>query len=173
MKIKITNKNIADFLNADLHGDIHEIVSLSSFPNKANNSISFLQKIKVQIGKIKKESTIIASKSHHKYLEKFGCSIIFSDNPKYDFARICYQFLKKIIYKIHENTIIGKNVKLDKQIKIAANVVLGDNVEIKKGVIIESNVVIKENVKIEENVVIRSGTVIGGRAFNFGLIDKF
>ena len=41
MKIKITNKNIADFLNADLHGDIHEIVSLSSFPNKANNSMFF------------------------------------------------------------------------------------------------------------------------------------
>ena len=32
--------------------------------------------------------------------------------------------------------------------------------------------VIKENVKIEENVI-RSGTVIGGRAFNFGLIDNF
>ena len=95
MKSKITNKNIADFLKADLHGDVHQIVSLSSFPNKVNNSISFLQGINVQIGKIKKESTIIASKPHYKYLKKFGCSIISSDNPKYDFARICYRFFEK------------------------------------------------------------------------------
>lgn len=173
MKTKITNRKIADFLKSKLYGDEHQIVSLSSFPNKKKNSISFLKELKQEINKISEQSTIITIEENLKYFKNKNCAIIISSNPKYDFARTFAKFFEeKKKYKVHKNVILGNNVSLDKGIEIGPNVVIGDNVSIKNGAIIGSNVVIKKNVIIENNVIIRSGTIIGGRAFSFGLINN-
>ena len=170
MKAKTTNKIIADFLKLELYGRQHVVDNLKKFPNQGSRSLSFLRDEDNHIKGIKKNNTIITKKKNLKYFVNDGCSLIISQNPKHDFARVFSKFFKKkILPHIDKSAVIGKNAKLDKSLVISPNVVLGDNVIIKSGVHIGPNVVIQKNVIINENVTIRAGTVIGGRAFSFGL----
>ncbi len=170
MKTKITNKKIADFLKAKLFGKESIVKTLNAFPNQSRYSLSFLKSDDSKLKKIEKNNTIITNENNLKYFSSEGCSLIISENPKYDFNLVFDHFFKKDkVYGIHSSVVIGRNVDLHKDVTISPNVVVGDNVTINKGAYIGPNVILQKNVILKEQVVIRAGTILGGRAFSFGL----
>ncbi|MFQ5680733.1 MAG: UDP-3-O-(3-hydroxymyristoyl)glucosamine N-acyltransferase [Candidatus Omnitrophota bacterium] len=117
--------------------------------------------------------------------------IIRVDNPSLSFARMVslvspnHNFHPK---GIHPTAILGKNLKLGKDISIGPYVVIEDEVEVGDGAIIYAgcyvghhssignntliypNVSIRERITIGNRVIIHSGTVIGSDGFGFAIV---
>jgi UDP-3-O-[3-hydroxymyristoyl] glucosamine N-acyltransferase len=85
---------------------------------------------------------------------------------------------------IHENTKIGDNISLGKNVvisegcrigddtKIFHNTVIMENTLIGNNCLIFPNVSIRENCKVGNNVIIHSGTVVGSDGFGYSPDDK-
>lgn len=71
----------------------------------------------------------------------------------------------------YEHTYIGKEVKLEKNVKIGCNCVLDGEITIGENTVIEHNVTIMNRVVIGADCIIHSGTVIGKDGFGFSF-DK-
>lgn len=91
-----------------------------------------------------------------------GHSLIFSDNPRLDFARALTYLENQVGFEwsvaapaVHPSAKIGRNV------------VLGDGVSIGQGSVIAHNVVIGPEVVIGDFCTIKSGAVIGEEGFGF------
>jgi len=168
-----TNKDIANFLDAELLGAEHEITNIVSFPNSVSNSISFLNTKninEVMVEVCKPKCTIIARHDLKTKLVNMGYSVIVSDNPKYDLTNTYNKFfMPKTKYTVHSSAHIGPAVKLDKDVLIGPGVILDGNIQIKSKCVIGANTVLKNNVSLENNVTILSGTIIGENAFSFGI----
>lgn len=117
--------------------------------------------------------------------------IIRTKNPSLAFARMVSLLApNEVIHPegIDDRAVIGRNVKLGKNVAIQAyaiiedeasigdnsiiysGVYLGHHVQIGRGVLIYPNVAIRERVKIGDRVIIHSGTVIGSDGFGFATV---
>jgi UDP-3-O-[3-hydroxymyristoyl] glucosamine N-acyltransferase len=112
---------------------------------------------------------------------------IIVKNPKLAFAKLLDKFYPSTIpvREVHSTAVIGKDVKIGKNVSIGAysiisdrakiddNVTLypftfiGNDVEIGKNSIIYPQVVIYEKVKIGKDVIIHSGSIIGSDGFGY------
>ena len=166
--MKIFNKDIANFLKTELLGKKILVNKLNSFPNKDKFSISFLSNYILEKQNIPEDITIITSKKNYKSLKDSKVSVILSQHPKYDFAKVQEKYftkknkIKNQSFKIGKKCHIGKNFTADRGVIIEDNVKIGNNVHI------GFNSLIRSNVTIKNNVLIQSGAVIGADAFSFG-----
>lgn len=97
--------------------------------------------------------------------------IIFSKNPRLEYAKLLDRILKEVGYYNSQNYYLkagyyyGENLKLGENIIIEPFVRIGNNVEIGDNTIIKSGAIINSNVKIGNNCYIRENSVIGGEGF--------
>ena len=132
-------------------------------------------------------SAIITSKD----VKEAPKPIIRTENPSLAFAKVISLFTPDKVKRpqgIHPTALIGKNVKLGRDVAIQAYCVIEDNVEIgdasllyagvflgqysKIGAncVIYPHVSIREKVTIGNQVIIHNGTVIGSDGFGFAKI---
>jgi UDP-3-O-[3-hydroxymyristoyl] glucosamine N-acyltransferase LpxD len=175
-----TTKEIAQFLNLQLFGSSNTIIDkVASFPPK-HSEVSFIKKSDNKIDEILKNNKgcdclIIADISLKNIVDLSCSNFIFSQQPKYDLARVHWNFFNVNNNSSEEdfsitsnNSIIGRLVKIGRDVDIGPGCVLLGDIEIGSGSKIGSNVVIKNKVILGENVTVLSGAVIGENAFSYG-----
>lgn len=183
-----TLRDIAEYLDAELHGDPDcSVTGVSTLEDATFDSISFLSNRRyVKQLKSTRAAAVILSRQ---YLEDCPASALVVKNPY-----LAYALATKFLYPsadiapgIHESASIATTAEINPTCQIAANAVvqsgavIGANVYIGAGSVIGpcarigdntrilENVSISHNVSIGEHVLIHPGAVIG--ADGFGLAE--
>ncbi|HCJ66835.1 MAG TPA: UDP-3-O-(3-hydroxymyristoyl)glucosamine N-acyltransferase [Elusimicrobia bacterium] len=186
MELKL--KEIAKLVQGKIEGNENILIKgVSGLSEARKEEISFLSDIKYlpQLKKTKAGAVIVSE--NIVLPEK---NLIKVKNPYLAFVKVLNLVNEEsalVIHPqgIHPTALIGKNVKLDKEVTLGAYTVIEDNTEIGKGTIvyplcyigketkigknclIYSRVCIREKTDIGDNVIIHSGTVIGSDGFGF------
>jgi UDP-3-O-[3-hydroxymyristoyl] glucosamine N-acyltransferase len=181
-----TIKEIADFVNGELRGESTiKIQGVASADEAKEGEITFIDNPKFKEKVNETEASCVITSFD---VENANKPIIKCKDPSLALTKIIDRMFP---YKINHpkgiasTALIGKNVKLGKDVSIGANSVIGDdvtigdasiiyplvfigsNVRIGKDNLIYSNVTIREKVIIGNNVIIHSSTVIGADGFGF------
>ena len=183
--------NIFKYNVSNINKDYNFFIDgVSTALNPLENTLIFINKDKDEylekLFTIKKAVIILLSNIEKEKISKISNSnlIIFSKNPRLEYAKILYKILKKVGYYNSQNYYLkngyyyGENLKLGKNVIIEPFVRIGNNVEvgalttvcsgtientiIKDYVKIDDHVHVAHNVILEEGVLIVAGTVIGG-----------
>ncbi len=149
-----TVKEIAGFLNLPYDGDGSKIIKrVSSITSSDNTSLIFVDNENIEV---KEYGCVITRKE---ISEKKGFSpVIFSSNPKFDFARFL-SLIEKEKFKIKKNY-ISPNSKISPKAKVSETAYIGDFVTIEDDVCIEENVIVENGVYIGRSSYIGDNTII-------------
>ena len=158
--------DIAEFLNAKLHGEDVGISSVSSIDTISENVLVF-SKGKVQSGLLIKTKKVCFITSE--LPEDVGSNaFILVENPRLAFAKILSEFfVEKKLPSIGENSVIHPTAKIATSVIIGNFCTIGRDVEIGEHTEIRHNIVIADGVKIGRHCLIKSNTVIGEKGFGF------
>ena len=160
------NKNYSFFING-----------VSTALNPLDNTLIFINKNKDEylekLSTIKEAVIILLSDIEKEKKSKIASSnlIIFSNNPRLEYAKLLYKILKETGYYNSQNYYLrdgyyyGENLTLGENTIIEPFVRIGNDVEIGDNTIIKSGTIINNNVKIGNNCYIRENSVIGGEGF--------
>jgi UDP-3-O-[3-hydroxymyristoyl] glucosamine N-acyltransferase len=96
-----------------------------------------------------------------------SASVIFSLNPRLDFARALNWLNSK--QGLHQPS---RAPELHPTVQVGENVHIGDGVSIGEGSVIQNSVVIGDRVRIGKRCVVKSGAVIGEDGFGFERDEK-
>ncbi len=185
-----TLKEIAEFINGEVIGDEKIVITgVAGIKEASCGDITFLANPKYQTYLDKTAaSAIITSRD----VESCSKPIIRTDNPSLAFTKVVsFIFPQEIKHfkGINPSAILGKNVKLGKDVAIGAYVVVEDDVfigdktiiypgcyvgyhsRIGSDVLICANVTIREHTGIGNRVIIHSGTVIGSDGFGYVAVE--
>lgn len=185
-----TVNEIAKFIGGEVVGDAELVISgVSGIKEASAGEITFLSNPKyLPLLDKTGASAVITSRQ----VEKSAKTIIRTDNPSLSFAKVISLFAPTDVSKpkgIHPTAVIGKNVKLGKDVSVSAYVVIedeasigdssviypgsfiGHHTRIGNGTLIYSNVSIREHVVIGSRVIIHCGAVIGSDGFGFATIE--
>jgi len=185
-----TLKEIAELVEGEVIGDKSIVVTGANGIKEAGpGDITFLSNPKYHsLLNLTSASAVITSR------EIFDTSkpVIRTDNPSLAFVKVISLIKSDAIgyvKGVHANAILGKNVKLGKDVSLGAYAIAGDNarigdssiiypgvfigndVSIGTNTIIYANVSIRDKSIIGNNVIIHSGTVIGSDGFGFITIE--
>ena len=183
-------KEIADLLGAEIIGDPNVVITgIAGIKEAKEGDITFIGNSRyLHFINETKASAVIASQK----VKNSPKPIIKTDNPSLAFTKIVSLFYpaKKTYNKgIHPSAILGKDVKLGKDISIGPYVVIEDGVKIGdrciiySGVyigyettigqdgVVYSNVSIREKSSIGNRVIIHNGAVIGSDGFGYNSVD--
>ncbi|MDD2751724.1 MAG: UDP-3-O-(3-hydroxymyristoyl)glucosamine N-acyltransferase [Candidatus Omnitrophica bacterium] len=187
--MKKTLQEIAELIGGEIVGNDKVVITGVCGIKEANpGDITFLANPKYAPFIEKTQaSAIITSRE----IEKAIKPIIRTDDPSLAFAKILSLVAPNEVSHpqgVHSSVILGKNVKIGKDVAIGPYAVLEDNVSIGDKTIIYAgcfighhtqigsqtliypNVSIRERVSIGNGVIIHSGTVIGSDGFGFATI---
>jgi len=182
-------KEIADLLGAEIIGDPNvTITGIAGIKEAKKGDITFISNSRyLHFINETKASAVIASQR----IENLSKPIIKTNNPSLAFAKIVSLFhpAREISNKeVHPSAILGKDVKLGKDISIGPYVVIEDGVKIGdrciiysgvyigyettigQNCVIYSNVSIREENSIGNRVIIHNGAVIGSDGFGYNSI---
>ncbi len=182
-----TLKEIAQAIEGEVRGDAGVVISgVSGIKEAVSGEITFLANPKyAPLLAATAASAIIISKDTEAPPAK---NVICVNNPSLAFAKVISMMSPGETRRhkgMHPSVLVGKAVKLGKDVAIGAYVVIedgaqiGDNTVIYPGcfigyeasigndTLIYSNVSIRERVAIGNRVIIHSGTVIGSDGFGF------
>jgi len=185
-----TLKEIAEFVGGEIFGDPQTVITgAAGIKEAAQGDITFLANPRYLSFLAKTEaSAIITSREVGVQVKP----IIRTDNPSLAFSRIVNFILPKSevhFTGLHKKAVIGKEVKLGKNLSIGAFAVIEDgcalgdntiiyphcyigrNTFIGNDTLIYSNVSIRENCIIGNRVIIHCGAVIGSDGFGYVTID--
>ncbi len=164
--MKITSKDIANFLKKDFFGENIVIEYIKPIDNFENNSMSFSTKKLTEKNTKTKGFLILSKESDLPNIKSF--SYLLSENPRLDFARVVKKFFSNDSpINLTELSYVDPSSKLGANISIGQGCYIGKNVSIGDGTIIRNNVTIMESVKIGKECYIKSGTVVGEKGFGF------
>ena len=185
-----TVAEIAKIVNGEVVGDGSVAINgVSGIKEARIGEITFVANPKYfSLIKTTSASAIITSKD----AQGAPKPIIRTESPSLAFARVVSLFSPVKLKRpqgIHPSAVIGKNVKLGKDIAICAYCVIEDNVEIGDGTILHPGVCvgqhtkigqacvifphvsIRERITIGNRVIIHNGTVVGSDGFGFADIQ--
>ncbi|MFC1658465.1 UDP-3-O-(3-hydroxymyristoyl)glucosamine N-acyltransferase [Candidatus Omnitrophota bacterium] len=185
--VKMTVREIADFLKGEVFGDEKAVITgVRGIREARQGDVTFLANSRYHyLISRTRASAIITSRDD---AEKSAKTLIRVDNPSLAFAKIVNKFHPRQAIKpkgIHPTAIIAKSAKLGNEVAIGAyavveeNAVIGDEAIIYPGcyigrdasigskALIYANVSIREEVVVGNRVVIQSGSVIGSDGFGF------
>lgn len=187
--IRKTLKEIAQLIDGEVLGDEDVVITgISGIKEAQDGDLTFLANLKyLHLMDTTRATAVIASRE----ITKAPKPIIRTDNPSLAFAKIISLLItgeQQYPSGIHPAAVVGKNVKLGRDVALQPYVVLDDGVEIGDRTIVYAgsyigyhakigsdcliypNVVIREKVELGDRVVIHSGTVIGSDGFGFATI---
>jgi UDP-3-O-[3-hydroxymyristoyl] glucosamine N-acyltransferase len=180
-----TLQELANLIGGEVIGNAGLTISgIASIEKAREGEITFIAQSKyLPRARETKASAIIAAQT----IEAIDKPLILTDNPYLAYAKIATLFHRHPQPKrgIAENTIVGEETRIGKDVSIYPFVFIGKNVTIADGVIIYphtfigdgtcidqetiiySNVSLRERCRIGKRVIIHSGTVIGSDGFGF------
>lgn len=187
--MKKTLAEIAELINGEVIGDPNTIITgICGIKEAKEGDITFIANSKyLPLMHQTRASAIITSQE----IKSAPKPIIRTENPSLAFAKMVSIFAPNEVYHpkgIHPTAIIGKDVKMGKNVAIHAYVVIEDKVELGDNTIIYpyvyigqhtkigsdcliySHVSIRERITIGNRVCIHSGTVIGSDGFGFATV---
>lgn len=187
--MKRTLKEIAQIINGDVVGDENIIVTgVCGIKEAKPGDLTFVANSKYfSLMEHTQASAIITSKD----VKRSNKPIIHTDNPSLAFATMVSLLASNEAVHpegIDPRAILGKNIKLGKNVAIQAYVIIEDEVEIGNNTIIYAgvyighhtkigsdtliypNVAIREKLTVGSRVVIHSGSVIGSDGFGFATV---
>ncbi|MDP8253785.1 MAG: UDP-3-O-(3-hydroxymyristoyl)glucosamine N-acyltransferase [Candidatus Kaelpia aquatica] len=189
-RLDLTLARIAKLIGGEVVGDDSVVIKgLSGIKEAQEGDITFVANPKyISLINTTKASAVITSLQAVEDTDK---PIIKTENPSLAFAKLVSSFAPdegSMEPGVHPTAIIGKDVKLGKDVSIWPYVVvsdgasIGDNTVLQAGVyigirskigsscVIHSHVAIRERVTIGNNVIIHSGTVIGSDGFGYATV---
>lgn len=187
--IRKTLKEIARLIDGEVLGDEDAVITgISGIKEAEDGDLTFLANPKyIHLMDTTRAAAVITSRE----IAKAPKPIIRTDNPSLAFAKIISLLMtdeQQYPSGIHPAAVVGKNVRLGRDIALQPYVVLDDEVEVGDRTIIYAgtyighhakigsdcliypNVVIRERVEVGDRVIIHSGTVIGSDGFGFATI---
>lgn len=188
----MTVKEIAQLVGGEIVGDPETVITdVSGIKEAKKGSITFVANPKyLVLLKSTQASAAIVSYNNH-YSVNSNLTLIKVENPSLAFSKIIALIgPEPVKFKpgIHPTAVIGKNVKLGKDVSIQPYTVIEDDVIIGDRTVIGAccyighytkigddcfiypHVIIRERIVIGNRVNIHSGTVIGGDGFGFATV---
>lgn len=154
LKREIYLSELQDFFISENFDNSKSFTEISSVKDCSENSLSFYS---INSNRVEKFLGVIISNDKNLDCE----SLIYSKNPKFDFAVVVNFLLsQKLINKEHETNI-------DSSSSIHKSAIIDEGVSIGANSIIEENAVIKSGTKIGKNCKIGAGSVLGSDGFGF------
>lgn len=142
-------KEIASFLNCEILGNRLKEITRPGYLHTAKPdelAYCFLKDDEKDLEAIRKTNAgiVICQKHLKERLKKLKVksTLILSETPKYDFARILQEFFVKESVAISPYSYIGKNVRIGKNVSVHPGVVIYDNTIIGNRVTIRANAVL-------------------------------
>jgi len=165
-----TGARIAQYLDRPLLGESADIRTLTPFPNSEPASISFCNATSCEgLSPPPADSLVLALHSAAPALREAGYSVIESESPKYDLARIYREFFRPpVVVGVDPSARLGSEVTLAEGVCVGPGSVLDGVVDLGEGVVLGANVRIQGPAKLGRRVTIGSCAVIGEEAFSFG-----
>jgi len=187
--IRKTLKEIARLIDGEVSGDENLVITgITGIKEAEDGDLTFLANPKyLHLMDTTRAAAVITSRE----ITKAPKPIIRTDNPSLAFARIISLLItseQQYPSGIHPAAVVGKNVKLGRDVALQPYVVLDDGVEIGDRTIIYAgtyighnvkigndcliypNVVVREKIEIGDRVIIHSGSVIGSDGFGFATV---
>ena len=184
--MKKTVKELSRVLGGEVVGDENIVITgICGIKEAQEGDITFLANSRyVSLAAATKASCILTTKD----VVIPSKTLIRTDNPSWAFAKVMSIWAPDSAKKpkgIHPSAVIGKDVKLGKDVAIQPYVVIEDGAEIGDGTILYAhvyigthakigenciiypNVTIRESLTIGNNVIIHSGTAVGSDGFGF------
>jgi len=188
-KTKLTLEEVAKLVDGEVVGDKNIVVTgICGIKEAQEGDLTFVANNKyMPLIKNTKASAIITSKE----IKKSNKAIIRTENPSLAFAKmVSFMSPQEVVHPkgIDPKAVIGKNVKLGKDVAIQPFVVIEDNAQIGDRTIIYAgtyvgigskigndcliypNITIRERIVIGNRVTIHSGSVIGSDGFGFATV---
>ncbi len=184
-----TLKEIAQMINGRIVGDETTVITgVCGIKEASKGDITFVANPKyISLIESTNASAIITSPE----VENLSKPLILIENPSLAFARLLSLIAPneiRLYQGVHPTAVIGKNVKLGKNVSvhpyvvIEENVTVGDNSVLSAGVFVGNNSVIgrdtviyphvsiRERVTIGNRVIVHCGSVIGSDGFGFATV---
>jgi len=188
--MKKTLKEIANIINGKVIGDDSIVVTgISGIKEAKPGDLTFIANSKyISLLEQTRASAVITSPE----ITSSAKPLIQTDNPSLAFAKMVSLLAPNEVHHpegIDKTAVIGKNVKLGKNVAIEAycvirdNAVIGDdtiiyagvsighNTKIGNGCLLYPKVAIRERVEIGNRVIIHSGAVMGSDGFGFSTVE--
>ncbi|MDD5771945.1 MAG: UDP-3-O-(3-hydroxymyristoyl)glucosamine N-acyltransferase [bacterium] len=178
---------VANIISGELQGDADfQIKGFAGLEDSAENEITFIQEEKyLPLLEKSLSMCVIAPFNLKNRIQKK--TVIYVNDPCFSYILLINKVIPDKTFKsgIHPSAIIGKNVKIGKDVFIGPYSIIGDNTEIgDKSVIIgqcyignnskigentriHSNVAVYDDICIGKRVIIHSGVVIGCDGFGY------
>jgi len=190
--LKMTVKEIAQLVGGEIVGEPGTVITdVSGIKEAKKGAVTFVANPKyLVLLKSTQASAVIVSKNNH-YSVNSDLTLIKVENPSLAFSRIIGLIGPEPVKfrpGIHPTAVIGKNVKIGKDVSIQPYTVVEDDVYIGDRTVIGAcgyighytkigddcfiypHVIIRERITIGNRVNIHSGTVIGGDGFGFATV---
>lgn len=176
---------IAKLIGGEVVGDANtKITGLTGIEKAGSGDLVFARDVRYLR---EAENTLASAIIVPLEIEESTKPIIRVRNPDYAFSKLLEMEVPRHKFQkgIHTTAVIGKDVKLGKNLSIGAHVVIGDEskignntiiyplvyigekVKIGNNTLIYANVSIREETSIGNNVIIHNGAVIGSDGFGF------
>lgn len=188
--MKLTLKEIADKLGAQLTGEPHTVISgVAAFDQAGPSDITFAadQKFLSNLEKTCAGAIIVPQTAMDQASVSEKRPLLYTENPKRSFFDLCEVFHppEKIVPGIHDSAVIGDDVTIGKavfigpgvvisdgvqlgdHVQLTANIFIGRHTRIKDATVVKPNVTIMERSRIGSDCLIHAGTVIGSDGFGF------
>jgi UDP-3-O-[3-hydroxymyristoyl] glucosamine N-acyltransferase len=184
--MSLTIEKIVELAGGELKGDgAIEIFAVANLENAKTGEISFIEN--PDLRELARQTSASCLFVPFDFNESLPCSQIRVKSPKLAFAKVAEKLHppKFLPAKIHENALIGselkdiqanfigafasigKNCRIGENSQIYDGVKIGDNVSIGQTTTIFPNCVIYDNVTIGNKCVIHGGVIIGADGFGF------
>jgi UDP-3-O-[3-hydroxymyristoyl] glucosamine N-acyltransferase len=185
--IKIAD--LAEKIGGELYGENLDLTGIASIEEVKKGEITWAENKKAldRVLDIEASAVIVSHDVYEESKQFLNLPCITVKNPRASFAQALTIFYKRVVptVGIAETAVIGKNVKIEKNVYvgdyaiISENSVIGEgssvyphtyigrNVTVGQGSVIYPFVSVYDHSKIGNSVVIHSGAVIGADGFGF------
>ncbi len=167
--MNITPRHIAELLGEEAeNADNGAINGAGSVLTAKKNDLTYIDTTdKLNLLPESEAGCVIVPQEAKNKTFDFKGAVIYSENPKYSFAKILRILEEEIRPKkkpsIHETAIIDTTAIIAEDVFIGPYVIIGKNTKISKGVCINAHCFIGENVQIGEYSFIHPNTTVGER----------
>jgi len=171
----INSYKIAEFLDKEIIGDDFVITGVSDYLDPKDGTMVFLIDRNSNLVDDFVDKKVLVLTSNRSLFVTSG-ALIFTDNPKLDYAKIVKKFFKQknhlLDYSHSEgNYICGPDISLSESVLIGHGAIICGHVTIGRDVIIGCNAIINGPCQIGNSCIIGNDSILGADGFGFAYDD--